>query len=214
MLDPADLARCFAPLPRGMAPWKLEETVEKVETSNGTNEVNGSNESNESNGTNEVNGSNESNESNGVNESNTLKSSISPSNESNESNESNPSIPSFTSSSSLTHAEFLALWDALLCVDPALAVRAVLQLGYFADPRGMVEWKRPAQKERRIAWCRGEGPLFAALAQRIRTRTLVEPAHVTIALLPRGDRRRTLCFTDSDEFPRDLESGETGKPEK
>lgn len=106
------------------------------------------------------------------------------------------------------------MWDALLCVDPALAVRAVLQLGYFADPRGMVEWKRPAQKERRIAWCRGEGPLFAALAQRIRTRTLVEPARVTIALLPRGDRRRTLCFTDSDEFPRDLESGETGKPEK
>ena len=196
MLDPADLARCFAPLPRGMAPWKLEETVEKVETSNGTNGVNGSNESNESNG---------------VNESNTLKSSISPSNESNESNESNPSIPSFTSSSSLTHAEFLALWDALLCVDPALAVRAVLQLGYFADPRGMVEWKRPAQKERRIAWCRGEGPLFAALAQRIRTRTLVEPAHVTIALLPRGDRRRTLCFTDSDEFPRDLESGGNGE---
>ena len=126
----------------------------------------------------------------------------------------NPSMSPFTSSTSLTLAEFLALWDALLCVDPALAVRAVLQLGYFADPRGMVEWKRPAQKERRIAWCRGEGPLFAALAQRIRTRTLVEPARVAIALLPRGDRRRTLCFTDSDEFPRDLESGETGKPER
>ena len=38
-----------------------------------------------------------------------------------------------------------------------------------------------------------------------------EPAAVSVALLPRGDRRRALCFTDSEEFPRDLESGETGK---